>query len=159
MDTSSLLSLVIALLGSGSIITVIIQERITKLRSIEEKLREDRRKVYIDLMSPFIQMFTKGPDQQQKALNELLSPEYRKTSFELTLLGSDEVVKAYGNLMQYSFQLEKQEIDKNMLIKLYATLMLNIRKDLGNKDTQLNEKDMLAYLIKDIDKLDYLLLR
>lgn len=158
MDLSSLLPLIIALLGSGSIITVVIQDRITKLRTVQEKLRDDRLKVYIDLLSPFVLMFTKGIDQQE-VLKNLLSPEYRKTSFELALLGSDDVVKAYGNLMQYSFRLENQEIDKNMLIKLYATLLLRIRKDLGNKYTQLNEKDMLAYLIKDIDKLDYLLLK
>jgi hypothetical protein len=158
MDLSSLLPFIIALLGSGSIITVIIQDRITKLRTVQEKLRDDRRKVYIDLLFPFVLMFTKGIDQQE-VLKNLLSPEYRKTSFELALLGSDDVVKAYGNLMQYSFRLENQEIDKNMLIKLYATLLLRIRKDLGNKYTQLNEKDMLAYLIKDIDKLDYLLLK
>ncbi|MDY0129372.1 MAG: hypothetical protein RBR63_04190 [Methanosarcina vacuolata] len=158
MDLSSLLPFIIALLGSGSIITVIIQDRITKLRIVQEKLRDDRRKVYIDLLSPFVLIFTKGIDQQE-VLKNLLSQEYRKTSFELALLGSDDVVKAYGNLMQYSFRLENQEIDKNMLIKLYATLLLRIRKDLGNKYTQLNEKDMLAYLIKDIDKLEYLLLK
>ena len=34
-------------------------------------------------------------------------------------------------------------------------LLLEIRKDVGNKDTKLNEFDMLRWLISDIDKLEH----
>ncbi|PAV11994.1 hypothetical protein ASJ81_08130 [Methanosarcina spelaei] len=155
----SILTLIVAIFGSGSIIGIFIQNKITKLRSIEEKLIEDRRKVYFDLLAPFILMFTKGTDQQ-KITDQMLSQEYRRTSFELTLLGSDKVVRAYGNLMQYTFESEKQKaegqiIDPTIIIKLYTTLLLEIRKDLGNGNTSLKEKDMISHMITDIDKLNF----
>lgn len=158
-NIQSILTLIVAIFGSGSIIGILIQNKITKLRSIEEKLRDDRRKVYFDLLAPFILMFTKGTDQQ-KITDQMLSQGYRRTSFELTLLGSDEVVRAYGNLMQHTFESEKQKaegriIDPTIIIKLYTTLLLEIRKDLGNGNTSLKEKDMISHMITDIDKLNF----
>jgi hypothetical protein len=155
----TILTLILAIFSSGSIIGIVIQQKITKLHSIEEKLREDRRKVYFDLLAPFILLFTKGTDQQE-VTTQMLSKEYRRTSFELTLLGSDEVVKAYGNLMQHTFQAEKQkaegkEVDPAIIIKLYTTLLLEIRKDLGNGKTSLKERDMISHTIKNPDEINF----
>ena len=38
---------------------------------------------------------------------------------------------------------------------LWGRLLLEIRKDVGNKHTKLNELDMLRWLITDIDKLEH----
>ena len=43
--------------------------------------------------------------------------------------------------------------NQEMYLRLWGRLLLEIRKDVGNKDTELNELDMLRWLIKDIDKL------
>jgi len=39
------------------------------------------------------------------------------------------------------------------MMRLWGTLLLEIRKSLGNKKTKLNEFDMLRAMIKDIDSL------
>lgn len=161
------LTLFLALISSGSIAGLLIQHKTAKLRSIEEKLREDRRKVYFDLLDPFIFLFSnisssdkesniqskvKEAKKQEEVLKKFMSEEYRRTALELILLGSDEVVKAYNNIMQYAY-LQKE--DNSKIILLYATLLLEIRRDLEYKKTRLNEKDMLSNMIRDIDKLNF----
>jgi hypothetical protein len=40
-------------------------------------------------------------------------------------------------------------------MRLWGQLLLEIRKDVGNKKTGLNELDMLRWLISDIEKLEH----
>lgn len=152
-----ILALSLAILGSGSLVGLLIQNRIQKLRSIEEKLREERREVYAELLMPFIQIFT-TPKEPEKVMEHVKSLEYKKISFELTLLGSDEVIRAYGNLMHHIYHhssgngASQQNVSE--LMKLWGKLLLEIRKSLGNDKTKLTEKDMLRHIITDIDRLD-----
>lgn len=44
-------------------------------------------------------------------INEIKSYDYRKTSFDLALFGSDSVVRAYNALLQYGY---KGEANENM---------------------------------------------
>jgi hypothetical protein len=71
-------------------------------RAIREKLNEERRKTYSEILGPYIRIFVdlkgKGPNQ---AINEIKSYDYRKTAFDLALFGSDNVVRAYNAFLQY----------------------------------------------------------
>ena len=140
----------------GGIITWFIKSKIEELRAIEEKLREERRNIYAQILDPYIRLFAdikgKGPDE---ALKRVTSYDYRKTAFDLNLFGSDEVIRAFNNLMKHTYEAEatgKQDPQKMML--LWGKLLLEIRKSLGNKKTKLNEIDMLRAMIKDIGKLE-----
>ncbi len=141
----------------GGILTWFIKAKIEELRAIEEKLREERRNIYAQILDPYIHLFAdlkgKGPDE---ALKKITSYDYRKTAFDLNLFGSDEVVLAYNNLMKHTYEseaTEKREPNKMML--LWGKLLLEIRKSLGNKKTKLDELDMLRAMIKDIDRLEH----
>ena len=143
----------------GGILTWIIRSRIEESRAIQQKLNEERRKTYSEILGPYIRIFAdlkgKGPAQ---AINQIKSYDYRKTAFDLALFGSDNVVRAYNALLQYGY---KGEADENKeqrgetYMKLWGKLLLEIRKDVGNKKTGLSELDMLRWLISDIDKLEH----
>ena len=92
---------------------------------------------------------------QSKVAKQITSADYRKTAFELNLYGSDEVIKAYNNLMMHAYQAEKEtaEQDPKELMRLWGALLLQIRKNVGNKKTKLDEYDMLRAMIKDIDSV------
>jgi len=160
-------------IGSGSIISLYYRGRIAKLSLIQNKLREDRRKFYLELLDPYIFLFAKMPTLNQKTrtkeeelkiynefLEKVISLEYKRTTFKLSLLGSVDVVKAYNNLTEFTAlpNVQQQPDDNQIIIMLYATLLLKIRKDLGNKNTllkHLNEKDILKTMnIRDIDTLN-----
>ncbi len=140
----------------GGIITWVIKSKIEELRAIEEKLREERRNIYAQILDPYIHLFadSKGEGQTQ-ALKKITSSDYIKTAFDLTLFGSDEVVRAYNDLMKHAYKAEATgNQDPKEMIRLWGKLLLEIRKSLGNKRTKLNEFDMLRAMIKDIEELE-----
>jgi len=144
------------LMALGGIITWVIKSKIEELRAIEEKLREERRNIYAQILDPYIRLFAdlkgKGSDQ---ALRKITSYDYRKTAFDLNLFGSDEVVRAYNDLMKHTYKAEATgNQDPKEMIRLWGKLLLEIRKSLGNKKTKLNEFDMLRAMIKDIEELE-----
>jgi len=131
-----------------------IRTRAEGLRAIEEKLREDQRNVYRKLIDPYIKALggLKGIGLNQ-ALQEIKSHEYRKTVFDLILLGSDEVIQSYNKILKYTYETDDTEQkDPTEISRLWGNLFLEIRKSLGHKKTKLKEKDMLQAFIKDIDK-------
>jgi len=113
---------------------------------------------------PTLNQKTRTKEEELKIYNEFLekviSLEYKRTTFKLSLLGSVDVVKAYNNLTEFTAlpNVQQQPDDNKIIIMLYATLLLKIRKDLGNKSTllkHLNEKDILKTMnIRDIDTLN-----
>ncbi len=132
------------------------QSRLEALRRERERLHDDRRKVYTDILEPFVLIFAgiKDPAENAKALKLMLSPKYKKAAFEFGFVGSDEVVKAFNALMQYVYQSsdDKHEADPRVLMQLYGELMLCIRRNVGDKGTKLTPADMLASQIKDIER-------
>lgn len=140
----------------GGIITWVVKSRIEELKAIEEKLRAERIKIYIDILEPIIRLFSeiKKPGGPETAIKQLTSYEYRKTAFELSLFGSDEVVKAYSALMQQAFKYDTPKQNPYEMIRLWGELLMSIRKSLGNKNTQLTADDMLKGMISDIETVN-----
>jgi hypothetical protein len=83
-----------------------------RVKELEDKLRDDRIDIYNSLLEPFFILFTtdaafsqdlkyKGKDKNKVAQSIMLSVEYRKTGFKLSLIADDPVVRAYNKLMQF----------------------------------------------------------
>ncbi len=147
--------LVAALVGFG---VWYVQSRLEALRREQERLHDDRRKVYADVLEPFIRLFAgiKNPKENQKALRHLLSVEYRRTAFEFSLIGADDVVRSFNDLMQYVYSFDAEADEKpnpSELMRLWGAFLLEIRRNVGNPKTKLTPADMLRSQIKDIDKI------
>ena len=141
---------------TGGIISWLIQTRINKLNTLQEELRKKRIQKYNDIINPIILMYSKSGGGAEKAAKAIASYEYRKAAFELNFWGSDSVVNAYNDLMQFIYKREKREqlpTDTIDLLTYLGSLLLEIRKDVGNKKTVLGSKDMLKSLITDIDSI------
>jgi hypothetical protein len=144
---------------AGGIITWVIRSRMEESRAIRQKLNEDRRKTYSQILEPYIRVFAdikgQGPAQ---AVTQIKSYEHKKTSFDLVLFGSDNVIKAYNNFLQFGYNVETSETSSaqrgKAYMQLWGKLLLEIRKDVGNEETELSDIDMLRWLIIDIHKLE-----
>ena len=86
---------------------------------------------------------------------------YRQATFELALVGSDEVVRAFRDLMQHFYtsgnpnKSDPSDIEHSkQTLRLTGKFLLTIRKDFGNKDTRLRDIDMLRHLITDLEKFE-----
>lgn len=144
----------------GGLLTWIIKSRIEELRSVEERLMEERRSIYAKILKPFVQLFADMSDKGvSKSIREITSYEYKKNIFEINLIGSDGVVNAYNSMMQYFYKAEAsnegeegdtESGDHILTMKMLGKLLLEIRKSLGNKKTKLHSLDMLRAMIKDL---------
>jgi hypothetical protein len=161
--------LVLILSGIGWMVS----NRMEKARQLEEKLRQDRIDTYNAVLEPYILMFAKEEGLPKKykgktkevILNEImLSLEYKQAAFKLSLIGSDEVFRAYSNLMQFFFTNDlkpdstdergKENAEERTLegMRLLGVLFLEIRKSVGNDKTAFEPFEMLEFLITDIRK-------
>ena len=143
-------------IGVG-IVVWFLTSRVEAIRREKEKLHDDRRKIYMQILDPFIRVFAgiKNPSETNKALKQIVSYENRRAFFELNLLGSDDVVRAVNDYMQFVYKqgADSGQDNSNDIITYWGGLLLAIRRDLGNKRTKLTEADMLRALITDIDRV------
>ena len=140
-----------------------------RAEKLEEAIRDDRLQVYNEILEPFIMLFTKeeglsatgprrGKTKEQNALEIMQSLKYRQTAFKLSLFANDDVVKAYNNLMQFSYKMgsdsvSTEEYEPTAILSIFGDFLLEIRKSVGNETSSLSNLDMLTWMIKDIDSL------
>lgn len=134
------------------------QSRIDSLRRAQESLHDERRKVYAQVLDPFVRIFAgiTNPQETKKAMKHVGSYDYRRTAFEFSLVGSDNVVRAFNDLMQYIYRAgtdDGTDMDPRQLMRHWGAFLLEIRRNLGNADTKLTEVDMLKGFITDVDRL------
>lgn len=139
----------------GGLVVWFVQSRAEKLRRMEESLQDRRLTLYAEALDPFFRLFANSSDARTQAqvLSKIKSYEYRKTVFHLTMFGSDEVVTAYNKMFQHIYRSETQGQNPRELMRLWAGVILAIRRSGGNPDTKLDEWDMLSAQIKDIGTL------
>lgn len=135
---------------------------------LEEKLRDDRIEIYNQILEPFIILLmndtawasdpkNKGKNREKTILSKMLSLEYRKVSFQLSLIGSDPVVIAFNNLMQCSYKNSENDPrnsseNSKEIMSLLGAFLLEIRKSMGNDSTKIDNWGMLEWFITDIKK-------
>jgi hypothetical protein len=140
------------------------QTQVARIRELEDKLREDRIETYNALLEPFFLLFTteaafaqdpkyKGEKKDELAIARMLSVEYRRVGFKLSLVASDEVVRAYNRLMQFFYHDDGDasavDVKASVWVKLLADLLLKIRKSMGNEATSLDSWEMVEWFMKD----------
>lgn len=145
------------------IVILIVGNRVTNQRQLEEKLRSDRIEVYNKVLEPFflffstnatIQISLKNPKDKMKSgaqlmVEKVLNSTYQEYAFKLSLIGSDSVVRAYNNLMQAAYNIgsiNEAEYAERWIMQI-AILLLEIRKSLGNEATKLHALEMLEWKV------------
>jgi hypothetical protein len=139
-----------------------------RIRELEDKLREDRIATYNSILEPFFLLFTseaafaldkkyEGQKKDEIAVARMLSVEYRQLGFKLSLVASDEVVRAYNALMQFFYHIEadSRPLDEKTAywMSLMGTLLLEIRKSMGNTSSNLDWMEMLEWFMSETPKL------
>ena len=121
-------------------------------QAIEEKIWDNKRGAYNIILAPIFKVFTGDDNAKRQALKIIKSPEYISAGFDLVIYGNEQVVKAYNELMQFTYKLELTGGSMTGIMEYYGKLILAIRNDLIDDNVNLNWKDMLRFKIKDIDR-------
>ena len=177
MEENHWLDVVIAI---GSIATPVLvlvltalgwkaRKSIERRIELENQLRDDRIEIYNQILEPFIILLmseaawvsdkrNKNKDKNDLATSKMLSLDYRRLGFKLSLMAPDDLVRSYNDLMQYFYNMgENQPHHTNHakveMFTLLGNFLIQIRKSMGNEATKLNHWDMCEWWMSDARKL------
>jgi hypothetical protein len=153
--------LVLAIVGA---ILTRVATRQEKVFELQAKLQDDRIAIYNKILEPYIiatippEIFAKdkkyhGKNSGEIATELILNPEYKQAEFKLLMIGSDGVVTSYKKLKKYFYKhtgtLAPDQV--KTLLTLESQIILEIRKSVGNEDTQISHNDTVWWFVKDAD--------
>lgn len=115
-----------------------------------------RRETYLQFLQPFMETMAllkrgKEPDFQEQ-MESLI-----KSNIDMHLLGSDETCKIWQEWRSLSLKEQSEDIKiqkrrNTAMLIFYARIILSIRRDLGQKDTKVDEEGVLRSFLTDFDE-------
>lgn len=127
------------------------------LKESKQRIYEQKRVVYRNLLLPFIEVLknTKIKGSSAKFSDKQIA-NAMDAAIDNILYGSDEVIKLYGIFRNNSLN-NTDSHSQAITLKLLAHLLKAIRKDLGNRMTNLTEVEILRMFINmtKIEELEY----
>jgi NAD kinase len=146
-------------LVSGSI-GFIISKIFEDLKESKQRIYEQKRKYYNELIRPFRDVLKNIKTKNgNSALNTKQIADAMDTAFDNILYASDDVIEKYGQFKNNSTNEEQTgSSSQYKTLKLFSSLLLAMRKDLGNKYTSLDEVHILRMFIN-MSKVDEVLYR
>lgn len=125
-------------------------ERREKEQKLAEAMREERLVIYNQVMEPFVLIMTKNKEGSDLA-TIFSSKQYVHAVLKFNIFASDEAVQAHNQLRKYAYASVGQNSPENakQFMDLLGNLFLQIRKDSGNEQTNLDSKSMFVGLLKD----------
>lgn len=137
----------------------IIRSNIEQKREHQKLLAERKREHYLQFLEFLAKFITSSnssgsPNNVPNVTSN--SPavpleELRMWSLRLTLIGSDEVVKAW-NRARLGGVTEQGQGDNIQVLRNWGRLWLAMRKDCGHLDTKLSVTDVLASFVNDVEQ-------
>jgi hypothetical protein len=109
---------------------------------------ESRKKVYEELLQPFIEGMI-AVQLKQKIDEKDLTKKMTEIGVKLAIYGSDEVINKFEKFRDFG---KKPLENKYDILIAFAKLILAIRKDSGFSNTTIDEKKILKMFITDYDK-------
>ncbi|WP_079243199.1 hypothetical protein [Chryseobacterium indologenes] len=143
----------ILLLVLGTLSTYLIwrvQYQKEKIKNIENQLSESKFKVYSELVHIIFDVIA-GDKAGKKISNQDLVKRILEIKKNMFLYASDEMFLAFTS---WSLELQKPGNNGVDHFKKYFELIKLVRKDMGNRNTQINLDDFMIYLMQ--NKEEYL---
>lgn len=156
-DTYTAISVAL-ITGLLAFVSVPIGKYFENRYNIKNKIREERQKVYIE----FLNWLIKNVLYAEVTNNKNIIEELREQQKYMTIYASDNVLKAWSDFKTSAMNSEqnKKGLTKEETTKYYLEneapkiedLILAIRKELGYKNKNINQYDILKLYINDINK-------
>ncbi len=144
--------------GFLAFISVIIGKYLENKYNVNNNIREERQKIYIE----FLDWLINNVLYDEISKNKNIIKELRKQQKYMTIYASDKVLKAWADFKDSAMKSEsnKSGLSKEESTKFYLKneapkiedLILAIRKELGYKNKNLKRYDILKLYINDLDK-------
>jgi len=131
-----------------SVITLVISKILEGRASITQELRAKKTPIYENIISTLYRVqFAEKLGEEPLSEKELIK-FFADITEKLTIWGSDGVIRAFSD-----FRLATTRgADGLDILLIYENLLLEIRKDLGHKNTNLKKGMILSLTVNDIDR-------
>ena len=144
--------------GLLAFISAIVGKVVENKFSIDNQIRKERQEIYIN----FLDWLVNNVLYAEISNNKNIVNELRDQQKKMTIYASDNVLKAWSMFKNISMNsvLNKQGLSKEEKTKYYIEneapyiekLILAIRKELGYKNKNIKDYDILKLYINDINK-------
>jgi Tfp pilus assembly major pilin PilA len=128
---------------STTISVVLLQRRTERLKIIEGQLSQSKYKAYGELVAIFYDLL-KETKTQKKMNNEDVMTRMINAKKDLFIYGSDIVFKKFVAWLTYT----STNPGDSKHFKLFLSLLIEMRKDMGNPKTKLTPKDIMISLLQ-----------
>jgi hypothetical protein len=134
----------------GSVFSLALSKAYETRAAIRNDLRQKKTPVYEDIVHTLLYdvMFSKLLGKEAPSQAELMEFFARITE-KLTIWGSDDVLKTYGEFKAKAATVK----DPKQNIFMFEDLLLAIRKDLGHRNKEIGRTAILKLFVTDIDNL------
>lgn len=131
------------------LLACIIKIQHDKISSIRNQISDKKYHVYNEIFSIFFDIMREGKGLTKKTKPNDLPDRIIKVKKELLIYGTDEIVRKFTEWNVNCF-------NPNQILnfKNYLALFILIRKDMGYKNTKLQEKDMLRIIMGNDDEYE-----
>lgn len=144
-STIPFLPFFVAILTASTLVFGYLWQRQTeRIKIIEQQLSQNKYKAYSELVSIFYDMI-KDLKIGKEFNNEELSLRLINSKKDILIYGSDKVFQKMNKWLSHIG--ENQKDPKHL--KYLLELMIDIRKDMGHRDTKLTNKDILISWVQD----------
>lgn len=142
--------------GLLAFVSVPVGKYLENRYTIRNQIREERQKVYVVFLEWFISNILYGNINNNKNIVRELQEQQKL----MTIYASDRVLKAYAvfkdiTMSNIEKNLSEEEQTKYHILNkapYVENLILAIRKDLGYRNKNINQYDILKLYINDLDK-------
>ena len=96
----------------------------------QEKLRQERMDLYDEILDPFNRVIAgiKIPQENKKAINKILSAEYKIKYCKFCMIASDEVINSINNFMQYLYKMKYKQLGVQICLEeQFAEVLISYR--------------------------------
>lgn len=137
-----------------SIVSYYLARYFERQKIIEEETRKQKIPAYesfIDILFRYIKRNKTGEKISQEDLEKFMLDLNKKA----LLYFSDQTLKSFVNWRTESLKYgnDPEKKSTNNLIEVFAKLLLDFRKDIGHKNNNLKEMDILSVFINDLENL------
>jgi len=123
-------------------------------KAIEESLREKKSQIYEDFLKYWISILNKETVENQQDLQEKTVAFMRDKTHQIVVWASDDVLKAYSDFRENTLtQLAGgKKLEAKIIMGELEKLFKVVRRDLGHKNKNLSDGDILTLFINDARK-------
>ena len=144
MDIGPFLPVILAVLTTSTALFGFLWQRQTeRLKIVEQQISLSKYQAYGSLVAIFYDML-KDIKAKKETNNTDLMNRLMNSKKDLFIYGSDKVFKKFVVWLTYT----STNPNDNGHLKLFLQMLIEIRKDMGNKNTKLTPRDIMLSLMQ-----------